>query len=86
LLIVFNGLKATNGPIWLYVLAAQLINAANYTIWHLYFQGEADTQCRIIEFSQMILNLLVFVFLKDAKADEPAETSQGPMKLKDYDD
>ena len=46
-------------------MVSQLVLAANYLVWYLLFQYTADSALRIIEFSQLLMNLLALTLLQN---------------------
>jgi hypothetical protein len=90
LLILIGGWdKLSVEPIWRYLMVSQLIVSVNYLVWYLVFQYEADSAARIIELSQLIVNLLAFAFLLDRRVQKFREyvpTDQKPIYLSGYDE
>lgn len=74
---------------WRYLIASQMISSANYLVWYLVYQYEADTTLRIIELSQIVINLLAFVWLNNLKVQKFREyvpSDQKPIYLSGYDE
>ena len=90
LLILIGGWdKLSVEPIWRYLMVSQLITSVNYLVWYLIYQYEADSASRIIELSQLIINLLAFVWLKNRKVQKFREyipSDQKPIYLSGYDE
>jgi uncharacterized membrane protein len=64
LLILIGGWDKLNvEPVWRYLMVSQLAMAANYLVWYLVFQYKADSAPEIIEFSQLLMNLLALTLL-----------------------
>jgi hypothetical protein len=90
LLVLIGGWeKLSVESIWRYLMFSQFIVAVNYLIWYLVYQYEADTACRILELSQLVMNLVAFAFLGDQKVQKFKEyvpTEQKAIYLSGYDE
>lgn len=56
-------------PVWKYLIYSQFVVSINYFIWYFAFQYEADTACKIIELTQLSINLLAFTLIGDQKVE-----------------